>query len=162
MKKVELLDALESSREMFLEMIDELPDEDFEVPGVIGEWSLKDILAHLTRWEAELVKLLWQASRGHVPSSAHFGKIDVDTLNGIWYNEMHSRRLDQILEDFHSVRNQTMRRIEDFSDKDLTDAKRYRWLRGKPLFEWIAADSFKHEGEHAQHLKAWKARKKDN
>ena len=37
-------------------------------PGVVGQWSLKDILVHLTLWEAELVTLLFQARQGQKPS----------------------------------------------------------------------------------------------
>ena len=79
MNKRELLDELESSRERFLELIDDLADDAFEEPGVNGAWSLKDVLAHLTRWEAELVKLLWQVSQGQAPTSAHFSQISIDT-----------------------------------------------------------------------------------
>jgi hypothetical protein len=156
MNKRELLDELESSRERFLELLDDLADDAFEEPGVIGVWSLKDVLAHLTRWEAELVKLLWQISQGQVPTSAQFSQISVDTMNEKWYREMRSRSLDLVLQDFHSVRNQTMRRVEEFLDKDLMDPNRYRWLEGKPLWKWVAADSFEHEDEHALQVKTWK------
>ena len=159
MNKGELLNKLESSRESFLELIDDIQDDTFEEPGVNGAWSLKDVLAHLTRWEAELVKLLWQVSQGLAPTSAHFSDVSIDKLNEKWYSEMRARRLDKVLEDYHSVRNQTMRRIEDFSDQELNDEKRYRWLGGRPLWAWIAADSYEHEYEHSLQIKVWKDEK---
>ena len=88
MNKGELLNKLESSRESFLELIDDLQDDTFEEPGVNGAWSLKDVLVHLTRWEAELVKLLWQVSQGLAPTSAHFSDVSIDKLNEKWYSEM--------------------------------------------------------------------------
>jgi len=103
-----------------------------------------------------LVKLLWQVSQGQAPTSAHFSQISVDALNEKWYGEMRARSLEMVLQDFHNVRNQTMRRIEDFLDQDLLEPKRYRWLGGKPLWAWVAADSFEHEGEHALQVKSWK------
>jgi hypothetical protein len=156
MNKRELLDELESSRERLLELIDDLQDEKFEEPGVDGAWSLKDVLAHLTRWEAELVKLLWQISQGQAPTSAHFSGISPDALNEKWFGEMRSRPIKMVLEDYHNVRNQTIRRVEAFSDQELNDSKRYRWLRGKPLWVWVAADSFEHEHEHSLQLRIWK------
>ena len=156
MNKRELLYELESSREWFLELIDDVLDEGFEDPGVNGNWSLKDVLAHLTRWEAELVKLLWQVSQGQEPTSAHFSGISKDMLNEKWYREMRTRHLDMILEDYHNVRNQTMRRLEDFSDQELNDQKRYRWLGGRPLWAWVAADSYDHEYEHSLQIKSWR------
>jgi hypothetical protein len=161
MNKRELLDELETSRERFLEQIEDIQDDAYEEPGVNGTWSLKDVLAHLTRWEAELVKLLWQVSQGQAPTSAHFSGISTDKLNEKWYNEMRTRRLEMVLEDYHNVRNQTMRRVEDFSDQELVDPKHYRWLGGKPLWTWVAADSYEHEYEHFLQVKAWRERRSD-
>jgi len=155
MRKEELMGALEDERERFLDVIDNLSDEVLEKPGVMEGWSIKDLLAHLTMWEAELIKLLWQAKQGQKPSSAHFSHTAVDELNARWKKEMQDRSIERIIADFHSVRNQTIRRVEAFSDKDLNDAKRYAWLGNHPLWEWIAADSFQHEAEHREQIIAW-------
>jgi hypothetical protein len=154
-KKNEVLEALEREREGFLDLIDGLPEQDMQQPGVAGDWSIKDILVHLCRWEAELVKLLWQAHQGQVPTTVQVGGLDVETVNARWYRESRDRPLERALEDFHTVRNQTLRRVESFSEKDLNDARRYPWLDGKPLWEWIEADSFGHEAEHAAEIRLW-------
>lgn len=158
MKKQDLLKELEEGREHFLDAIDGLSDEEMEQPGVMDDWSVKDLLAHLTMWEAELIKLLWQAKQGQRPSSVHFSHISVDELNKRWKNEMQDRSLERVMADFQSVRNQTIRRVEAFSDKDLNDSKRYAWLDGEPLWEWIAGDSFQHEAEHIEQITAWRDR----
>ena len=77
-------------------------------------------------------------------------------MNEKWLREMGSRSLRIVLEDFHNVRNQTMRRLEAFSEQEFNDPKYYRWLRGKPLFVWVAADTFEHETEHYAQIKDWK------
>jgi hypothetical protein len=159
MNKEEILTALEDEREHFLEVIEGLSDEEMVEAGVVGPWSVKDTLAHLSRWEAELVKILWQAKQGQRPTSIHFTHPDIDEVNAHWYQEMHARPLAQVLEDFHGVRNQTVRRVEALSDKDLTDPKRYAWLDNRPLSEWIEADSYGHEAEHAAQIQAWRERK---
>ncbi|HEV7126446.1 MAG TPA: maleylpyruvate isomerase N-terminal domain-containing protein, partial [Ktedonobacterales bacterium] len=35
-----------------------LPDAQLLEPGVMGDWSVKDILAHVTTWEQEALKHL--------------------------------------------------------------------------------------------------------
>jgi hypothetical protein len=155
MNKSEILILLEESREKFLDILDELPQDLWILSGVIGDWSVKDILSHLSRWEAELVKLLWQARQGQRPTTIHFTQLDVDETNRVWFNESHARSLERVLEDFHAVRNQTILRVEAFSDKDLNDSKRFAWLASRPLWEWIASDSFEHEAEHASHILEW-------
>ena len=156
MNKEAILAALETSREDFLDSIEGLSDDRLQQPGVVGDWSIKDLMIHLTRWEAELVKLLWQARQGKSPSSAHFSSIAVDEINDRWFQESHNRSFDLALEDFHGIRNQTIRRVEEFSDKELTDPKRYAWLKEVPLWQWIAGDSFEHETEHTAQILTWK------
>lgn len=154
--KSEILAALDDSRESFLETIESLSEEDLTEPALANDWSVKDILFHLSRWEGELVKLLWQARQGLKPSSIHFSSPDVDAMNARWAAESRLRPLEQALEDFHAVRNQTLRRVEAFSDHDLSDPNRFPWLGGRPLSEWIAGDSYEHEAEHAAQIQAWK------
>jgi uncharacterized protein (TIGR03083 family) len=158
MKKSEILAALEESREEFLDAIEGLTDEDMQQPGVIPDWSVKDILAHLTRWEAELVKLLWQAGKGQKPTSVHFAGQNVDETNARWFQESRLRNLERVLEDFHGVRNQTLRRVDDLPENAFEDPGHYPWLAGEPLWKWIAGDSFEHEAEHSEQIRAWRER----
>jgi hypothetical protein len=156
MKKNELLTLLEESREKFLDRLDGIPLEQWTVPGVVGEWSIKDILSHLSRWEAELIKLLWQAHEGQRPTTLQITQTNVDETNDLWFRESRTRSLEHVLEDFHAVRNQTILRVEDFTEKDLTDSKRFSWLASRPLWEWIASDSFEHETEHISQIIEWR------
>jgi hypothetical protein len=158
MNKEAILKELETSQEDFLDAIEGLSEERLQQPGVVGEWSIKDLLVHLTRWEAELVKLLWQAKQGKSPSTAHFSNVAVDEMNERWFQESRPRSLEVALEDFHGVRNQTIRRVEDFNDKELTDPKRYPWLKDTPLWQWIAGDTFEHEAEHTDQIRTWRQR----
>jgi hypothetical protein len=152
----EILDALEDERENFLEAIDGLSEEQLEEQGVVGDWSVKDIMFHLTLWEAELVKLLWQAAQGAQPTTAHFSKTPVDEINTAWSGQSQSRTLEQVIDDFAGVRKQTSRRLAAFNDKELNDPQRYSWLKGHPLWVWIAEDSFKHEAEHTAQIRQWR------
>jgi hypothetical protein len=152
----EILNKLETERERFLDAIEGLSDEDLQRPGVTGEWSIKDIMSHISRWEAELVKLLWQARQGQKPTSMHFTQVEVDATNLDWFKESQFRPLRSVLDDFHAVRNQTILRVEAFSDADLRDPDRYKWAKKQPLAEWIASDSFEHEAEHREQILAWR------
>jgi hypothetical protein len=159
MNKAEILKALEDTREQFLDAIENLPEGALEEPGVVDEWSIKQVMDHISRWEAEVVKLLWQANQGERPSNLLTVQVDVDQINAQWAAEAQKRPLQRVLDDFHGTRTQTIRRVEDFSDRDLTDPKRYPWAKGQPLSEWIAGDSFEHEAEHTDQVLAWRKKK---
>ncbi len=156
MDKTELLEALEGNRQEMIEMLEDLPDETLLQPGVVGEWSIKDILAHLTYWEGQAVTLLFQAQRGMAqPTTVHFGKESVDEVNRRWYEAGKERPLDRVWEDWVGVRKQLIRRVTDLTDKDLNDPQRFPWLEGQPLSQWILNDSVEHEEEHADQIREW-------
>src|SRR3972149_10894293 len=117
MNKTDVIAKLEEGREQFLDAIEGLSEDDLQQPGVMGEWSVKDIRVHLARWETELVMLLWQASRGQKPTSALVSSTPVDELNDRWYQESRTRPLSLVLEDFHGVRPQFMGRVPGLPGK---------------------------------------------
>jgi hypothetical protein len=158
MKKEELISALTTGRADFLKTIDGIPQQEMTIPGIIGQWSLKDLLVHLTRWEAELVKLLWQAKQGTTPTTMHFTPETVDQVNERWYQQSSSRSMDVVWGDFLKVREQTIRRVGGFGEVELNDVDYYPWLDGSPLWKWIADDSFGHEAEHIEDIRSWMMR----
>ena len=158
MNKEELLENLENSRESFMEILEGIEDERFVESGVIGDWSIKDILAHMTIWEAQLVTLLFQAKRGRAPQVLEVFRRDENISNEDWYNQFKDRDLELVFEDFNGVRNQTMRRIEEFSEDELMKPGYYGWASDRPLLEWISACTFDHEAEHAPQIRVWLAK----
>lgn len=160
MNQIEIITRLNAVQQELMDAIAGLSGETMLEPGVNGEWSVKDILAHLSAWEAELVRLLWQARQGKRPTTIHFSKDrDIDKTNLTWYNERKERPLEFVLEDLQAVRKQTIRRLAEFTDKELTDPLAFKWLRGYPLWEWIASDTFGHVPEHISQIKAWRQKR---
>ncbi|MBV9229216.1 MAG: DinB family protein [Chloroflexi bacterium] len=51
-------EALENSHVMVIQSVDDLPESEWDVPGVCGDWSVKDIIAHLTSYEHLVVDVL--------------------------------------------------------------------------------------------------------
>lgn len=159
MTRDEIMNALNESRDKLLNAIEGLSDEELSEPGVIENWSVKDILYHLCMWEAELVKLLWQATQDQPPTTVHFSKIPVDEINAAWFAQGRARTVAQIMDDLHAVRKQTLRRAGAFKDQELNDTAHYPWQKGHPLWEWIAEDSFKHEQEHTAQIREWREKR---
>lgn len=155
MNKDEILDALEDSREAFLDLLDQVPDELWEQPGVSGEWSIKDILYILTMREAELVKMLWQIDQGISPGAIMQEGEAADIRAAQWKIQGQTRSLDQVVNDFRGVRKQTYRRLLPIHEKAFEDTSYYPWLNNQPLWQWVAAASFEYETKQGQIIKKW-------
>jgi hypothetical protein len=156
MNKSTILKKLRSEHQRMLAVIDGLSKDAMLQPGVIGDWSVKDILNHLSHWEAELVTLLWQVQQGQKPSSVSHSNEEIESLNQQWYKEGLERSLEMIMIDFRGVRKQTIRRVEAFNEDDLAKADRYPWLKGKSLADKIATYSFEHDREHIEQVRKWR------
>ena len=50
--KVSLLKESQKSLDELLELVDSIPNSEKIMPGVNGEWSVKDVLAHLYAWHS--------------------------------------------------------------------------------------------------------------
>lgn len=154
MDKQQILSALEIEREKFLKLTESLSEPQMLEAGVEGEWSVKDILAHIATWESELVTFMAQLKQGKKPrTNLMSGK--VDELNKQFYENNKDRPLDRILADFKAVRKQTIKYVEMFSDKELTDPKFSAHTKGNALWEMIEGDSFGHEGRHREEIEKW-------
>src|SRR5713226_3184308 len=77
MDKQQLLKRLETAWTALKESYTGLSDAQLLEPGVMGDWSVKEILAHLTIWEEEALKYLPLLSNGEKPPRyVRYGGID--------------------------------------------------------------------------------------
>ena len=158
MNRDQIFEELDKAREELLVVLETLPDEAYFQPGVMGDWCIADILAHLVAWESEMVTALLKIDQGKTPTRLIAAFEDVDGYNARRYQENKGRVLDRIFEDLHGVRVQLEEWLAEFSDRDLTDPERYSWSKGLPLWHIIAENSFRHETEHLPDIKAFAGR----
>ena len=160
MNRAEVVDALRAARAELLEAIDGLSDSDLAAPGVAGDWSVKDILSHVTACEAELVRALAQLKLGR-RSDFWDDRTDaeIDALNAKYQRQNKNKPLRRVLEDFEGVRKQTIKQVESLRDADLTGPFKYARREGQPLVEFIAGDSFGHERDHIADIQNWRQKR---
>ncbi len=51
-----LLTAIQAERALLEKLLATLTPDQFVQPGVVGVWSVKDVLVHLTEWEQRLIQ----------------------------------------------------------------------------------------------------------
>jgi uncharacterized damage-inducible protein DinB len=152
----ELADGLDRVRERLLTTVDRLPDEALLAPGTIGQWSVADVLAHLTVWEAELVTGMMKLHEGRKPGRLLQAVDNRDSYNAARHRENQGRNLDRIFDDLFQVRRQLERWLGRFGDRDLTQPGRYKWLPGRQsLADLVAENTFQHEARHLKEIEAY-------
>src|SRR6266481_3202660 len=98
MDKAQLLDEMNRGYTALETILAPLNQAQMTTPGVNGDWSIKDILAHLNAWQDYLVIRLQAATRNEVPAVGVLSDEDegntVDRLNADFYEENKARPLD--------------------------------------------------------------------
>ena len=157
MTKDEMLTALRDSRARLEAALQGLSEAQMMDPGVMGDWSVKDLLAHMTAWEAEAVRILARARAGQSTQPAATSEAEMNALNAKLYKENKNRPLENVLADFHGVHKQLLRQVEALSDADLN--RPIAWLGNQNLASIVEGDGYGHEAEHLAHILAWRKAK---
>jgi hypothetical protein len=151
-----IISDLRAARATFLEAIDGLTDEQLLRPGAVGYWSVKDVMAHLVAWEAELVTTLSKLEQ-HKSRPPRIVEIDdIEGWNEEQYHTNASRSLDAVWADFQGVHKHLIKVVQDLADKTLDDNRRFPWMEGEPLSYLIMETAVWHEEEHADDITAWR------
>src|SRR3989442_6753194 len=81
MDKASILDELRSKYVALEALLAPLDEAQMTTPGVIGDWSIKDILAHITAWHHRLLARLHAARHNEQPTiSGPNSEEEFDTL----------------------------------------------------------------------------------
>lgn len=133
------------------------------ISGVNGDWSIKDILAHLAAWHRYLLIHLHAAARDEVPATqGAFNEEDIDRTNERLYQENTSRPLSEVLTDFHTTYKGITEAVQALNDEDLFNPQRFTWMSGNTLLELVAGNTYEHYDEHMPPIEAWLARSKES
>lgn len=156
MPKAEVIKELRQARAALTDSLDGLTHEQMLQVGGVGVWSVKDVLAHLVSWEAELVTTLSQLEqhKRRVPRMVEIE--DIDEWNAEQYSLNAARPLETILEDFHGVHKHLVRVVEALDERILDDNRVFSWMEGEPLSYLILENATWHEEEHAEEIRQWR------
>ena len=165
MKKSELLDWLQEEYQQWEALLDETGPAHMEQPGVNGDWSMKDIVAHLTGWQPRLITRLQAAQLGESepppPWPAHL-QTD-DEINARIYESNRGRSVSEVLDESHQIFQQLLAVIEglpeDVRIEKVQQGERVYhlvWLNGQ---RFPAGEFFDHfHDDHEPDIRAWLAR----
>jgi hypothetical protein len=126
-----------------------IPPGEASAVKVVGEWTVKDIIAHVTAWEQRLLSWLEAAARGEAPTNADpiaCGQ-EVDT----WNARVHARNKDRPLAEIRAEAQRTHRDLVRMLVGIPSDPNNPWWSLWPPdLTPWdvIAANTYDHYPEH--------------
>jgi len=162
MKKSELLNWLQDEYQQWEVFLDQIGPTRMDQAGVNGDWSMRDIIAHLTGWQQWLVARVKAAKRSEPepPPPWPADLTSEDDINAWIYQINRKRTVDQVLKDAHQVHEQMQAVIQD-----LPDDVRIETIESKFHVVWVndqrfAVGEFFHHfyDDHQANVRAWLSR----
>jgi hypothetical protein len=157
MTKDKLLTLIQTEHEKLVKTLSRLSDDQLTLEGVEGEWSVKDLMAHITVWEERMISWLEAALQGETPEMLPAGLTwdDLDQWNQQTYLELKAKPLHDVRSDFDRVYGEALAVVKDSPEDDLIDPARYAWRDDTPLWEMVAANMNWHYTDHNETIQAW-------
>ncbi len=149
MKKSQLLQKVDDAWASFKASFAGLSDAGFEKPGALGEWSVKDILGHVTAWEEESLKHLPVILEGKRPPRYKDVYGGIDAFNARTAEEKRSLPLADALKQLDEIHARLVAYLGSAPDEEFVQT-RFRWR--------IYWDTYGHYPQHTAAILEWRER----
>lgn len=135
-----LITRLTTERKRLEQNLTRLDEEQMLQPGVVGDWSVKDVLAHLAEWEQLCLNWLDASRAGVVPEvpAPGFTWKTIDALNKEIYLKHCERSLDDVVAWFRDVHERFVARINGLSEDELCSPGYFPWMKKRPFYNWVS------------------------
>lgn len=148
----ELIDMVKHERATWEALIARIDENRLTQPGVADQWSVKDIIAHITWHEREMVDLI----KAHALVGSELWNLPTDDRNAAIYEEIRQQPLEQVLEESTQVYQQLITVLPSLTDQDLTNPESFP---GMPP-DWqpwmiIAQNTYEHYQDHISNIERW-------
>jgi hypothetical protein len=128
---------VDASWQGLMEAIDDIPEERMAESGVVGDWSVKDTLAHVAVWDDIIVDLAEQIAAGGTPEREHF-----EVINQREAAKRAGWDLDKVWNELERSHARLLAALDRFPEYDP---------------EFWASDTYGHYAEHAAQIRHWRA-----
>jgi hypothetical protein len=148
MDRSQLLKRLDQAWQAFQASYAGLSDAELMEPGVIGDWSVKDIIAHVTGWEQEALTHLPLILDGGKPPRYSVTYGGIDAFNAQMMEQKRPLSLSEVLRQ----QDDTHRRLIDFIQSVPED----QFIRETRFRHRLRLDTYSHYPKHAEAIRQWR------
>jgi hypothetical protein len=152
LSKAELLEQIRSEHGLLETTLARLTHAQMLLPGVDGEWSVKDALAHISIWERWMIRWTNSLLRGEKPDTPD--PWDVDRMNAEAYERVKGLALAEVLEEFRLSYWDSIALAESLSEEQLQTVHPKTWPMDM-LWTGIAANTNWHYKQHRTDIQKW-------
>jgi hypothetical protein len=156
-RRAELIALIERERAWWRDLVDEIGEARMTEPGPMGEWTFKDMAAHLLGWRERTLGRLEAAAEGlEEPRPPWPAALEEDDSINAWIQERTSgQSVREVLDATDRSYDRLAQAVAALPEELLTRPDAFTWLGGESLAD---TNLFGHlHDEHMPSVRAWLA-----
>ena len=144
--KAELQQEIELERAKLDRSFEALSEEEMARPGACGDWSVKDILAHLVDWEQRSLRWYRAGLQGEVlkQPDEQYNWGQLPALNHAIYLQYKDLSLAKIRKRYETSFQETLSALDTMTEEVLFSPNVYAWTGKHTLATYIDANTASH------------------
>ncbi|MBT8403639.1 MAG: ClbS/DfsB family four-helix bundle protein [Gemmatimonadetes bacterium] len=156
--KSDLIRDIEEQFSSLQQSLAAIPREHYDEAGVWGDdWSINDLIAHLSAWHGLFLGWYHAGVRGESPElpASGYKWNETPRLNRDIWKEHRGRATDDLLKAFDASHAEVLELARQSSPQDLLEPGRFGWTRKNALVTYLGANTASHYRFAQKVLKRW-------
>ncbi len=144
--KAQLLEAMQAEHAALDKVLAALTPEQMTTFSPATNWSIKDVLAHLTAWEQLCLGWYQAGERGqtpHLPAEG-FNWAQLPALNRQIYEARRARPLAEVRQQYRASYQRILKTVQALSEEELFTPKLYAWTNKNALAAYFISATSSH------------------
>ena len=150
MNHQQLLQRIETAWTAFTDSYAGLKDAELAEPGVTDDWSVRDIIAHVTIWEEEALKHVPDILAGRRPPRYSVTYGGIDAFNALMVEQRSRLPLDEVLRQQADAHQRLLALARSLPDEQIARETRAR--------RRLRLDTWSHYPIHTRAIREWRGR----
>lgn len=125
-----------------------LSESELVIPGVSTQWSVRDVIAHVTWWEEEALKHLPHIREGGRPPRYSVTYGGIDAFNALMTEKWRKVAVTDVLREHVDVHRRLRDYVQGVPDELFARETRFR--------RRLRLDTYGHYPKHAKAIRSWR------
>lgn len=126
----------------------ELSESQLVIPGVIKQWSVRDVIAHVSWWDEEALKHLPDIREGRRPPRYSVTYGGIDAFNALMTEKWRKLSVTEVLREHDAIHRRLREYVKEIPDELFASDTRFR--------RRLRLDTYGHYPKHTKPILAWR------
>jgi uncharacterized damage-inducible protein DinB len=145
---------------LVIRALDGLPEKEWDIPGACGNWSVKDIVAHLAAYEHLIVDVLNTFQGGKPTPSIEQWTNSRAAFNAAAVEERQYATAQQVMDDFQTTQVEAASLIMQIPPEKVQQPGTMPWYSQQSSLADFISQMYEHMREHSAHITLFHSRVK--